>query len=76
MAISSLGLLSGNALLTWLAIIAPKRRDWTGITPYAFAVTFYWALISLAAWRGLWQLATRPFYWEKTTHGVSRFERP
>ena len=76
MSVSSLGLLSGNALLTWLAIMAPKRRDWRGVTPYAFSVTFYWALISLAAWRGLWQLATRPFYWEKTAHGLSRFEQP
>jgi len=75
MTITSFGLLSGNALLTWLAIIAPTRREWSGITPYAFAVTFYWALISLAAWRGLWQLATRPFYWEKTAHGLSRFEQ-
>jgi cellulose synthase/poly-beta-1,6-N-acetylglucosamine synthase-like glycosyltransferase len=74
--ISSLGLLSGNALLTWLAIIAPKRRYQSGIAPYAFAATFYWTLISLAAWRGLWQLMTRPFYWEKTAHGLSRFEQP
>jgi cellulose synthase/poly-beta-1,6-N-acetylglucosamine synthase-like glycosyltransferase len=73
MTISSFGLLSG---MTWLAIIAPKRRDWSGITPYAFAVTFYWILISLAAWRGLWQLATCPFYWEKTAHGLSRLEQP
>jgi cellulose synthase/poly-beta-1,6-N-acetylglucosamine synthase-like glycosyltransferase len=76
MSISSLGLLSGNVLLTWLAIIAPKRREWSGIAPYAFAVTFYWALISLAAWRGLWQLVTCPFYWEKTAHGLSRYEQP
>jgi cellulose synthase/poly-beta-1,6-N-acetylglucosamine synthase-like glycosyltransferase len=74
--ISSLGLLGGNALLTCLAISAPKRRDWTGITPYAFTVTFYWALISIAAWRGLWQLVTRPFYWEKTAHGLSRLDQP
>jgi glycosyltransferase XagB len=75
MTISSFGLLSGNALLTWLAVVAPKRREWRGITPYAFAVTLYWALASLAAWRALWQLATRPFYWEKTAHGLSRFDQ-
>jgi len=32
----------------------------------------YWLLISLAAYRALLQLITRPFYWEKTEHGVSR----
>lgn len=28
----------------------------------------YWALISLAAWRALWQLYAVPFLWEKTPH--------
>jgi hypothetical protein len=32
----------------------------------------YWVLISIAAYRGLWQLVTKPFYWEKTPHGQGR----
>lgn len=32
----------------------------------------YWALLSLAAWRALWQLLRDPYRWEKTEHGVSR----
>ncbi len=28
----------------------------------------YWALISFAAWRALWQLYAAPFLWEKTPH--------
>jgi len=32
----------------------------------------YWLLISFAAYRALLQLINRPFYWEKTEHGVSR----
>jgi hypothetical protein len=27
--------------------------------------------MSVAAWKGAWQLITNPFYWEKTTHGLS-----
>lgn len=72
--VSAAGLFTGNAILTWLAVIAPRRRGWQGLAPYGFAVTFYWALISLAAWRALWQLFRRPFYWEKTAHGLTRFE--
>jgi hypothetical protein len=26
---------------------------------------------SIAAYMALWQLVTRPFYWEKTTHGLT-----
>ena len=31
----------------------------------------YWLLISLAAWKGFWQIFTKPFYWEKTVHGLT-----
>jgi len=27
--------------------------------------------MSFAAWRALWQLISKPFYWEKTTHGLA-----
>lgn len=30
----------------------------------------YFPLASLAAYKGLWELATRPFYWDKTAHGL------
>lgn len=31
---------------------------------------FYWALISIAAWKGFLQLLRRPHFWEKTNHGL------
>jgi cellulose synthase/poly-beta-1,6-N-acetylglucosamine synthase-like glycosyltransferase len=74
MNVSAAALLLGNAALTWLAVIAPRRRGWKSLAPYGFTVTFYWSLVSIAAWRALWQLITRPFYWEKTAHGVTKFE--
>ena len=73
--ISAIGLLGGNAVLTWMAIAAPKRTGWDHLAPYGFTVSLYWMLISIAAWRGLLQLFTRPFHWEKTAHGLSRFEQ-
>jgi len=30
-------------------------------------------LQSVAAYKGLWQLITKPFYWEKTVHGISKY---
>jgi glycosyltransferase XagB len=30
----------------------------------------YFPIASLAAYKGLFELATRPFYWDKTTHGI------
>lgn len=65
--ISGLGLLTANFMLVALAI-SGTRRKWT-VVPYALCFTFYWALISIAAYRGLWQLVFKPSYWEKTPHG-------
>jgi cellulose synthase/poly-beta-1,6-N-acetylglucosamine synthase-like glycosyltransferase len=67
--VPGMGLLAGNLLLTWLAVLAPRRRGWETLAPYGLTVVAYWAMISAAGYRGLWQLFTRPFFWEKTEHG-------
>ena len=64
------GLLANNVLLTYLAVLAPRRRGWDELAPYGLTVIAYWGLASAAGYRGLWQLVTRPFFWEKTQHGV------
>ena len=68
--IAGLGLLSANVMLTGVAI-SGTRRKWA-LAPYGICFVFYWALISIAAYRGLWQLIFKPFYWEKTPHGHTR----
>jgi glycosyltransferase XagB len=40
--------------------------------PYAMIMPIYWCLVSIASWRGLIQLIRNPFYWDKTTHGLSK----
>ncbi len=68
---SGLGALGCNAVLTLLAVIgSPRRRD-RALAPYGLMVTAYWILISIAGYRALWHLLTKPFHWEKTTHGLS-----
>jgi hypothetical protein len=32
----------------------------------------YWVLLSIGAWKGLFQLLTKPFFWEKTVHGINK----
>ncbi len=64
------GLLLNNIMLTYLAVLAPRKRGWDELAPYGLTVIAYWALVSVAGYRGAWQLITKPFFWEKTTHGV------
>ena len=62
----------GNALFVYLAILGPWRRGWLDLSPYGLGAPIYWALISAASYRGLWQLVTRPRHWDKTRHGMTR----
>jgi cellulose synthase/poly-beta-1,6-N-acetylglucosamine synthase-like glycosyltransferase len=65
-------LLAGNGAFTYLTMLAPIRRGWLSLIPFSFTLFGYWVLISIAAYKGLWQLIRNPFYWEKTSHGLSR----
>ncbi len=61
----------GNFAFLTLAAIAPLRRGLVRVCPSAIFTPIYWLLISFAAWKALFQLVTRPSYWEKTDHGLS-----
>lgn len=67
----SLFLLSvGNT--SWIAVSVCgvcRRRDYK-LIPAALLISLYWALMSVAAYKGFIQLITKPFYWEKTVHGL------
>jgi cellulose synthase/poly-beta-1,6-N-acetylglucosamine synthase-like glycosyltransferase len=64
-------LVINNIFLTYRAMIGPRRRGWHELAPYGLTVAAYWVMVSLAGYRGVMQLITRPFFWEKTAHGVS-----
>ncbi len=70
--LSLFNLLAGNGAFIFLSMLAPIRRGWLNLIPYSLTVFGYWVLISIAAYRALWQLIRNPFYWEKTQHGVSK----
>jgi hypothetical protein len=72
---SYFSLIAGNGLLTLIAMLAPLKRRWFHLAPFGATVFFYWLLISIAAYRALWQLVFRPHHWEKTEHGLARTAR-
>ena len=65
-------LVVGNASYLLLYLITCVHKKSYLSAPLALAMPLYWVLISIAAWRGLLHLITKPFYWEKTLHGVSK----
>ncbi len=51
------------------------RRGIGGIAGTLASLPVYWLMISLAAWRAVWQLVVAPDRWEKTDHGLARTSR-
>ncbi|MDF2813125.1 MAG: glycosyl transferase [Microvirga sp.] len=65
----------GIAAIYVPAIVALSRRGLWELLPWTLLLPFYYLLISIAAWRGLWELIWTPFRWNKTRHGLARTTR-
>ncbi len=70
--IALINLTLGNFLAIYLNLLPIFKRKLYTLLPYAFLNPVYWILHSIAAYKALWQLFTKPFYWEKTQHGLSK----
>lgn len=71
---SLFNLLAGNGYLIYITALGAFKRHLYNMIPYALTVPFYWMLMSVAAYKALIQLFYKPFFWEKTQHGISRYK--
>lgn len=72
--LSLLNFLIGNALMIYLNMMGPFKRGAFSLVGWAILNPAYWLLHSVASYKALWQLITKPHYWQKTEHGTSAFE--
>ncbi len=68
-------LTTGYVLSALLGFIGLSRRRALGSAWYLIFTPFYWLLLSVAAWRAVFQLISAPYRWEKTQHGLARNSR-
>ncbi len=61
----------GNVIMIYLSMMGPYKRGTFHLVLWALLNPLYWLLHSIAAYKGLWQLITKPHYWEKTDHGLT-----
>lgn len=62
------GLLSTGLMVALLSdLAAPNRWSWARLLAIVTR-PFYWPLMSIAAYRAIWELANKPFFWAKTPH--------
>ena len=74
--LSLLNLILGNALMIYICMMGAFKRERYELVGWALFNPLYWILHSIASYKALWQLITRPHYWEKTTHGISSYATP
>ncbi len=72
--ISLFNFIIGNGFFIYLNMLGAFKRHNYQLMPYALTVPIYWLLMTVAAYKGLWQLIHNPFFWEKTNHGLSQFK--
>ncbi|MEM9580157.1 MAG: glycosyltransferase family 2 protein [Pseudomonadota bacterium] len=63
-------------VLTWIGstviyIIAVSGKDHRHLIPWTIGMGLYLSLGTLSIYKGAWEIITRPFFWDKTEHGVS-----
>lgn len=64
-------LILGNGATLYMNLIALREDDRSDLLWAALTVPAFWAMMSIAAAKGLYQLIRSPSYWEKTFHGLS-----
>lgn len=74
--ISIFNLMVGNILMIYVNMMAVFKRRFYELILFAIANPIYWLMHSAAAYMGLYQLVVKPFYWEKTNHGLSKINTP
>jgi len=69
--VSLANLLMGNAAMVYVSMMGAFKRRRYRLVPWALLNPLYWLLHAIASYKALWQLITKPHYWEKTLHGLS-----
>jgi cellulose synthase/poly-beta-1,6-N-acetylglucosamine synthase-like glycosyltransferase len=63
-------LIFGNYVYLFCYVMGCVKKEQWGLIKYIFLIPIYWLLISIAGMMALYQLIFKPFYWEKTVHGL------
>ena len=72
LALGLFNLIFGNTVAVYLSMLAVYRRHRFDLIWWAILTPVYWILHSIASYKALWQLIFKPFYWEKTVHGLTQ----
>ncbi|AXI47357.1 glycosyl transferase [Sulfitobacter sp. SK012] len=55
-----------------ISLVAVSGREHRHLMLYVLTMPFYFMLGALAAYKALYEMVRRPFFWDKTQHGVTQ----
>jgi cellulose synthase/poly-beta-1,6-N-acetylglucosamine synthase-like glycosyltransferase len=64
----------GTFVFTYINVAGSMRRGYYDMVATALLSPIYWAMSSIASWKGFVQLIFKPHFWEKTRHGL--YQKP
>jgi Glycosyltransferases, probably involved in cell wall biogenesis len=64
----------GTFVFTYVNVAGAMRRGYYDMVRTAMLSPIYWAMSSIASWKGFVQLIFKPHFWEKTRHGL--YQKP
>ena len=70
--IALFNLIIGNLTYLIIHLLAALKSGKKRLIPFTILLPFYWGIISLATIRASYQYLVKPYYWEKTTHGIAK----
>lgn len=68
--------LIGAPLSVYSGLVVTKELGKPHLWPAALLTPLYWLLQAVAAVKAIYQLVFRPFFWEKTVHGLTQPHTP
>ncbi|MGV6839580.1 MAG: glycosyltransferase [Planktomarina sp.] len=66
--------LLSEILVIATGMLAVSDKDHRHLLKWVPSLHFYFPMATLAMYKALWELVTKPFYWDKTSHGVSHVD--
>ena len=66
----SLLMAASEAINVAVNLWATRGQAHRGLWPWVPTMNLYFPLGALAGWKAIYEVATCPFYWDKTTHGL------
>jgi glycosyltransferase XagB len=78
MSLASLNLVvlfCGYSFAIYASYKALRIKKITGWWRVLMTMPVYWVLMTAAGWMAVWQFIVTPFYWNKTRHGLSSFQK-